>query len=162
MLTFAQKYTIMKTFRTIVAAMLLTVSATMMADDYTYLTVTQTGGETSFTVSDIQKITFDSTHMLISLSDGTTQSLPLSDLSKMFFSNSQSAIWSTETSQSKISVSQGVIRALVARGESVTIYNLKGEAVFTSNTDADIDLKSFAKGIYIVKVGTESMKLMNR
>ena len=100
--------------------------------------------------------------MILKLTNGTTQRLPLSGLSKMFFTADPSGITTVEGAKSKIDINGGVLRANVAEGERITIYNLKGEAVYTSNADATVDLKTLVKGVYIVKVGQEAIKVMNR
>ena len=151
----------MKTIRTLIVSALLMLSTSALADNYQYLTVTQTAGETSFVVSNIQKITFDATNMVLHLTDGTTQQLPLSDLSKMFFSNSPTGITATAM-QSKMQFTDGVLRATVAPGESVALYNMKGEKVFSTTTSGSYDLKTLIKGVYIVKVGTETRKVVNK
>jgi hypothetical protein len=152
----------MKSIKTIIAAVLLACSTNAIADNYTYLTISGTDNETNFAVSDIQTITFDNTDMILKLTNGTTQRLPLSGLSKMFFTADPSGITTVEGAKSKIDINGGVLRANVAEGERITIYNLKGEAVYTSNADATVDLKTLVKGVYIVKVGQEAIKVMNR
>ena len=122
----------MKTIRTLFVSALLMLATATFADSYQYLTVTQTGGETNFTVSSIQKITFDTTDMILHFTDGTTQQLPLSELSKMFFSNNATGIAATNM-QSKMQFTDGVLRATVSPGESISLYNMKGEKVFSTN-----------------------------
>lgn len=152
----------MKTLRTLVASLLLAVgTSATLADDYQYLTIAQTDGETSYTVSSIQKITFDASNMVLHLTDGTEQSLPLSGLSKMFFSKEGTGIGLTPM-QSKMHFSGGVLRTNIAAGESLTIYNMKGEKVFSTNESGTFDLTTLTKGVYIVKVGTETKKVVNK
>lgn len=152
----------MKKLRTLLLSALLALDATAMADDYQYLTVTQqAGGDTSFAVSNIQKITFDASNMVLHLGDGTTQSLALSDLSKMFFSDGHTGI-ATRQAQSKMQFSDGMLRATVAEGELIAIYNMKGEQVFSTNRSGNFDLTTLTKGVYIVKVGNETRKVINK
>ena len=152
----------MKKMRTLLLSALLALSTSALADDYQYLTVTQsTGGDRSFAVSNIQKITFDATNMVLHLSDGTTQSLALAGLSKMFFSDGQTGIATRQTA-SKMQFSDGVLRATVAPGELISIYNMKGEQVFSTNESGTFDLTTLIKGVYIVKVGNETRKVVNK
>ncbi|MBR1414765.1 MAG: T9SS type A sorting domain-containing protein [Prevotella sp.] len=151
----------MKTLRTFLASALLALSATAMADEYQYLTVTETSGETNYAVSNIQKITFDSTYMVLHLSDGTTQQVPLSGLTKMFFSDGQAGIATTQM-QSKIQFHNGILRADVASGESISVFNMKGEKVFSAHASGTYDLSTLTKGVYIIKVGQETRKVINK
>ena len=82
----------MKTIRTILAAMLLTISGTVFADDYAYLSIEQTSGVTSYSISSINKITFDESNMVLNLTNGTQQKLPLAGLSRMFFQADPSGV----------------------------------------------------------------------
>ena len=154
----------MNKLRTLWASLLLASSCSMaVADDYQYLTVTQTDTETSYAVSNIQKITFDATDMVLVLSDGTTQRLPLSGLQKMFFAAGPTGISAVTQSERKFTINNGRLQAAMAQGEQLTIYNIKGEAVFTTaERDAQFDLSALAKGVYIVKVGTETRKVVNK
>ena len=152
----------MSTLRTLLAAFVLTFSSIVMADDYQYLTVTQSDGDTSFTVSDIQKITFDTTNMNLHLKDGSTQSLPLVNLQKMFFTGTASGIASLGSTNSKIHFEGGVLRADMAAGESLTIFNMKGEPAMSANKSGIYDLGTLVKGVYIVKVGSETKKVVNK
>ena len=151
----------MKTFRAIIASLLF-FSSSALADNYQYLTVSQPDGDTSFIVTSIQKITFDAGNMLLYLTDGSTQTLPLNSLSKMFFSAESSGIATVTQMQSKIQFTDGVLRATVAPGESVMIYNMKGEQVFSINESGTFDLKTLTKGVYIIKIGNETKKVINK
>ena len=77
----------MNTIRTFIASALMALTCTSAsADDYKYLTVDQNSGEVSFEVSNISKITFDATNMVLHLADGKTQQLPLAAPSQRFSS----------------------------------------------------------------------------
>ena len=152
----------MTAIRTFVASLLLAIASIAMADNYQYLTVTQSGGETSFTVSDIQKITFDASNMVLHMTDGTTQTLPLASLQKMFFASESSAIEAVAQDKQKVRFGNGVLRADLQAGETVTLYNMKGEQVMRANESGTYDLSRLAKGVYIVKVGKETKKVVNK
>lgn len=153
----------MKTFRTLIAALLLaTGSITALADDYQYLTISGSGSENSFSVSKIQKITFEASNMVLVMTDGTEQRLPLAGLEKMFFATSPSGIATISTTQSKMQFSDGVLRATVAAGETIAVYNMKGEKVFSANDSGSYDLSNLQRGVYIVKVGSETRKVVNK
>ena len=151
----------MNTIRTFIASALMALTCTSaLADDYKYLTVDQNSGEVSFEVSNITKITFDATNMVLHLADGKTQQLPLAGLSRMFFAATSSGIAEVDATKSKIQFS--MLRATVAPGENLTLYNMKGEQVFSSSETGTFDLKTLTKGVYIVKVGKETRKVINK
>lgn len=153
----------MNTIRTFIASALMALTCTSAsADDYKYLTVDQNSGEVSFEVSNITKITFDATNMVLHLADGKTQQLPLAGLSRMFFAATSSSIAAVADTKSKIQFSDGMLRATVAPGENLTLYNMKGEQVFSSSETGTFDLKTLTKGVYIVKVGKETRKVINK
>ena len=153
----------MRKFRTFTVSLLLALGGLAAnADDYQFLTVVQSGGEVSYSVSSISKITFDATNMIFHLADGNEQTIPLQGLSKMFFTGDPSAIAAVTETASKIQFADGMLRAVVASGEHLTLYNMKGEQVFSSNETGTFDLKNLMKGVYIVKVGRETKKVMNR
>ena len=152
----------MKNLRSIIASIMLAIGSFAVADDYQYLTVSQNDGETSFKVSSIQKITFDNSDMVIQLTDGSTERLPLMSLSKMFFSEESSGIAAIGTTKSKIQFANGMLRADIAKGETVVLYSMKGEKVFNANESGTYDLSNLTKGVYIRKVGAESRKVINK
>lgn len=152
----------MKFFRTIIASAMLAVCSVAMADDYKYLTIGQYDGESSYSVSSIQKITFDTSNMILHLTDGTTASLPLSSLSKMFFSATSSDIATVGAARSDVQFSHGMLRADISRGESVSVYNMSGHKVFSTNESGIFDLSNLSRGVYIIRVGDDSRKVINR
>ena len=156
----------MSKLRNMVLAWLMATTTVAMADDYAYLTIDEEGSETSFAISEISKITFDETNMLLTLTNGATQKLPLQGLSKMFFSaNGQSAIHPVMASQARIRLSGGVIHVEAEPGSVVTLYNISGQSVQTvtaTGGDTQLNVSGMRKGVYIVKVGNETKKIMNR
>lgn len=152
----------MKKLRTYLASLLIMAGAvTAQADDYKYLSIAQdNGGAVDFSITNISRITFDASNMIVHLSDGSTQSLPLSNLQRMFFSTTPSGIQSV--TQSRMSFSGGVLRADIAAGERIEIYDMGGQRVFSSNQSGTFDLTTLTKGIYIVKVGSETRKVVNK
>lgn len=154
----------MNTIRTFIAALLLTAGclSDVRADDYQFLTVSQSDGEASFEVSSISKITFDATDMILHLQDGTTQALPLSGLSRMFFTAEPAAVDDVQATQSKIRFADGMLRATVAPGEHIAVYDMKGSLVFSAAETGVYDMTAFRKGVYIIRVGKETRKVVNR
>ena len=156
----------MARMRTMLLGLLTSVCTVAMADDYAYLTIAQDGGESSFAVNEISKITFDATNMIVTLSNGTTQKFPLSGLNKMFFSeNGLSAIAEARASQSHIRLEGVTLHVKASQGEAVTLYNMNGQSVMqevAQGDDTQLNLSNLKRGVYIVKVGTVTKKVMSR
>ena len=153
----------MKILRRAILALAMAIGTPALADDYTYLSISQTDGVNNVEVSSIDKITFDTADMVLHLNNGTQQHFPLASLTKMFFSAESSGIGVMEHTSSKIVYDGSVLRVNVASGERVNIYNMKGELVFTSNQATTLQLNNMPKGIYIVKAGqNETTKILNR
>ena len=151
----------MKTMRTLLTLLALLFCVSGFSDNYQYLTINQTDGETQYELSQIQKITFDSSDMVVSLTNGSEQRLPLASLQKLFFSNGgASAIASAQSSKSVVKVQDGLLHVRVAQGEHLIIYNMKGEAVFSASQPMERELDNLPKGIYIVKTGDKSRKII--
>ena len=65
------KQKLMKILRNLFACLLLMVSSVVLADDYAYLTVVQTGAQTNFSINNIKNITFDDNYMQLNFNDNT-------------------------------------------------------------------------------------------
>ena len=116
---------------------------TANAGDYKFLTVQQTNGaEQSFTASGLT-ITFSSGNMVIN-ENGTSTTVSLSGLSKMFFSEEATGI---ETLDHAASATDGTV-----------IYDLQGRKVATT-TPLNVSTSKLPKGVYIVKQGDRSFKI---
>lgn len=152
----------MRLLRYFLTVILVILSSVSQADNYQYLNIGESGDESSFAISQINRITFSPDYMNLELMDGTVRQLPLASLSKMFFSNDNlSTVSSAWASESTIKMSDGVLRVNVAQGERVTIYNIKGLQVLTSTESLTLDFDHLPKGVYIVKVGNLTKKFLN-
>ena len=153
----------MKAIRNIIAALMLVLSTTALADNFAYLTIDQTGGEASFEISQISKITFDADNMILHLTDGTQQQLPLASLTKMFFSDKGGqGIATISSDNAKIRVENGRLYLKLAEGERAVVYNTKGEQVFAADRSSNFELGGLQKGVYIVRVGDQVKKVTSK
>ena len=157
---FASKFYVMKALRSLIATLLIAAGTTVAADNFQYLTVSTQDSETSFELSQISKITFSETNMILTLSNGNTQELPLAQLQKMFFTDNASAISTTGTSKSKVTMNGGTVYIDVADGERVTIYNIGGTEVLS--TTFTMSTSALPKGVYIIRMGNETKKILNK
>ena len=152
----------MKSLRNFIIAAMLLIGTCAMADNYAYLTIGQDGSQTSVSVSQISKITFDANNLIIHLTDGGTQELPLASLSKMFFTASDQGMAAITASKDKISIDGSTLRLQLADGEHAAIYDMRGVQVFTANESVEVNTSSLRRGVYIVRVGSQSKKIMTR
>lgn len=153
----------MKLSKIILSLTMLLATSLAEADNYQYLTVDQTGTQASFEVSQIQKITFDTNDMILMLTNGSEQRLPLASLNKMFFSeNGVNAIAAPTASKSAVVMDDGQLKVNVAEGEQVTLYNIKGEVVFAVSQPAVFNISQLPKGVYVVKIGSQAKKILNK
>lgn len=150
----------MKKLHTLLAIVLITIGiAPAWGDNYKYLTITQDNGETSIDVTSIERITFDESSMVIHLTDGNSQALALGSLQSMVFSNTSGI---TSPMQSRMQFSGGVLRAEIAAGERIEIFDMRGRKVFSASQSGSFDLTTLTKGVYIIKVGNETRKVVNK
>ena len=157
----------MKNLRNILAAWLLMVGATAFADDYAYLSIVETGGQSEVSINNIKNITFDDTNMLINLTDGNQQKLPLSGLTKMFFSGESTSIQSVAANgkQTSFALKDGVLHVAGAQGANITVFDVNGKAVrnvIATRAETEINLSGLTKGVYIVRVGDQTKKILNK
>lgn len=153
----------MRYLHSILAAVFLALSTQAMADEYSFLNISQQGSEASFQVSQIERITFDSGSMIVHLTDGSTQSLELSGLQKMSFSATGSmGIGNIAIGENKIHVGDGQLRLQLDGGEKAYIYDMKGEMVYTTNRSGIFQLDNLRKGVYIIRVGNVTKKVMTK
>ena len=155
----------MKKLRHLILGLMLLVCGSAFADSYAYLTVTQGSGDTSYAVSSISRITFDASDMVLHLSDGKEARLPLSGLSKMFFSDQASAIATVGAPTQQITMKNGVLRVTAPQGSVVTVYDTNGKIVRTQTAqeaETEVNLSGVVNGVYIVKVGSEAKKILKK
>ena len=127
-------------------AMILLVASvgllTAHADDYPYLMFQATDGTTTAVASSSLTITFADGDMTVT--DGTTtQTLPLTSLSKMFFSADATGIEDTKTQ---------------ASDEAIEVFTLTGISVgkYKNMQQAQNTLE---RGIYVVKSKNRTLKI---
>ena len=133
---------------TLIAACALTA----WADDYNYLTVIQDGQTTyGFELRKVKKITFDNDQLTVKTIDGKESSAVLSTLQRLAFSASLPVgIQSTVVSTTR---------------QPIYIYNVSGQMIrhFDGTSEqGKLNLSDLPQGIYIVKQGTETCKILKR
>ncbi len=142
----------------IMAVMLAAGCVTALAQDYKYLTAAYNSVEKSFELATIQKITFEDGKVVITTSNGVTQ-LPQSEMEKMYFSATATAIESMALESDDLKMKDGTLNV---NGKGLLhIYNSAGLLVQMANVDGqtNISLKNLPKGVYIVNLGKQTIKV---
>lgn len=144
----------------IIAYLLLAVSIPAMAEDYQYLTVAQSSTEKSIELASIRKITFEagSGNMVVTTTEGEER-FPLSEMGKMFFSATPTAIEAMPMESEGMKIEKGVLKV---KGEGLLrIYTANGSLQHMAkvNGEANISLENLSKGTYIISLGNQTIKI---
>ncbi len=142
----------------IIMALLTAGSLHATAQNYQYLTAAYNNVEQSFELATVQKITFEGDNVVITTSEGVTN-LPLSQMEKMYFSVEATAVESLASESKGLKLLNGV---LTAKGNGLLyIYNSAGQLMQMAHVDGEmrISISSLRKGIYIVNLGSETIKI---
>ncbi|MCF0197869.1 MAG: T9SS type A sorting domain-containing protein [Bacteroidaceae bacterium] len=129
------------------------------ADDYQYLTAAYNGQEQSFELAAIKKITFEGGNVVLTTTSGSV-SLPQSEMERMFFSPTATAIESLPSQTKGLAVKGGL---LCAEGDGLLhIYSAGGTLMHMAKVDGDarFSLNNLPKGIYIATLGQRTIKFM--
>ena len=122
--------------RRFITLALLAISTSVFADDYLYLTIGYNSTEQSIELATIQKITFENNQMVVTTSEGNV-TFPQSEMEKMFFSSTATAIETIDDAQPPVANNQW------------PMYDLSGRKVSGQ----------LPKGIYIVRQGNKIVKV---
>lgn len=146
--------------KTFMLAVAILMSMTpLAADDYNYLTVTSTSSEQSISLPTIQKITFSEGNAVVTTTDGQTYTYPLSELQKMSFTATATAIKNLPSKADGLSYKG---HTLSVSGTGILhIYNAAGVLVQMAHVKdgANINLGTLPKGIYVVNMGEQTIKI---
>lgn len=149
--------------RLLLTALIAASTTTMMADDndYRYLTVQTDSEEQSIELATIQKITFEESNVLITTTEGVV-TIAQSDLQKLFFTATPTAIKTIPGKAKGLVVSSNT---LVANGNGLLyIYNASGILQHMAMVEgkARISLNNLPKGLYIISLGGETIKVTRK
>ncbi len=128
------------------------------------LILTQSDGTTvSYAVSAVSKITFSGTTLQVVTASGST-AYSLSSLNKLSF-GSTTGIGSAEAVASGVSVSVVAEQLQVsgAQGAKLAVYTVDGKQVLTDyvkESVATYSLGALSAGVYVVRVGSHSSKIV--
>lgn len=123
-----------------------------LADDYNYLTVIQ-GGQTTygFELRKVKKITFDNDKLTVNSIDGKETDVLLSTLQRLAFTGSL-----------PVGIQSAVVPTV---RQPIYIYNVSGQMIrhFDGTSEqGKLNLSDLPQGIYLLKQGTETRKILKR
>lgn len=148
--------------KTLITALLAVTTLTTMADDdLRYLTLQTTTQDQSIELATIQKITFEDTNVLITTTKGTV-TFAQAEVQKLYFSATPTAIAQLAEQSKGLVVTNG---SLVANGSGLLyVYNPSGVLMQMAKVEGKtrISLGNLPKGLYIVSLNGETIKLTKR
>ncbi len=143
--------------------MTVTTCLTASATDF-YLWVTQTSGdETSWAVSEVQKITFSGSNVVVTATDGTSATFAMSEVSKLNFQTSPTAIQNLQA-ETPVRFDGDNLKVSASEGTVVDVFSATGTLVGKASVDGSgqVSLSNLPKGVYMVKVGSKTSKVLKR
>lgn len=148
----------------VLTLMLLAGASGIKADEVQYLTLIVNGSPVRFALSDHPVITFENNQLVVTTSTESV-SVPVTEISIGGFTDDLTGIYQLEAAPKGARGGQVHFSGLRA-GTLVTVYNTEGKKVMQqpaqSDGSANVDLRSLAKGIYVVKSPTQTLKVANR
>lgn len=145
----------------ILAALVAAFSLNSLADDYNYLTVSYNTSKESISLPIIQKIHFTDESVVVTTTDGTEYTYPLSEMKKMTFTGDDQtdAINAIPEQAKGLKFNNGTLK--VNGNGMLHIYNANGVLIQMANVKngANINLESLPIGLYIINMGDKTIKV---
>lgn len=121
------------------------------------LYVRQSSGDTQISISNIKEITFPSGSVVVSLNDGTSKTYSSSTFVSLRFNGNINVGIEDVMSEEAVVFDGNSIT--VPEGCGITIYTTDGRLVYATE-ESVADVTSLSKGIYIVKAGCVTTKIV--
>ena len=130
------------------------IGLSMYAADELY--VRQSDGDAKISISSIKEITFPSGQVVIALNDGTSKTYNSSSFVSLRFNGNIGSGVENAMAEDGISFDGVVVKS---PQEGIAVYSTDGRLVAASE-DAEVNVSSLANGIYIVKSGSLTSKIV--
>lgn len=145
-------------------ALMLTASASAEGMQYVVFDL-RDGTQTVIALQDKPVITCQDGELKVTVAGEEKVSASLGDVAKYYFSDNPLNIF--EMADEKPRIEMGHLYVTRAKaGESVRVYTTDGRMVgsyrISADGNADIDLTTLGKGLYIVKTAKASIKILNQ
>lgn len=148
--------------RTLLAAIAALFCLSAMAEDFNLYIINAASEKTTYAVTDLQKITFEDGSVVVTTTAGTTATVAISDIAKMYF-NTESAEGINAISQSAISFDGNTIH-FAESADKVSVYSASGSLVATGSqlAGSTLSLSDMPHGVYIVAIDGKSFKVIKQ
>ena len=130
------------------------IGLSMYAADELY--VRQAGGDTKISISSIKEITFPSGQVVVALNDGSSKTYNSTSFVSLRFNGNIGSGVENAMAEDAISFDGVVVKS---SQEGIAIYSADGRLVVASE-GAEVNVSSLAGGIYIVKSGSLTSKIV--
>ena len=133
--------------------LLLTSCLQAMADNYTYLTVTQTSTGHSFGFANDQ--------VTVYLTNGSQQRFNLEQVEALDLTDQAAGISNMTADDSCMSLDNGTLSVQLSKASSLQVFITKGELVVSTQLDKGehvLPLQHLNKGVYLIKLGRQTLK----
>lgn len=150
--------------KTFLVALATLFSLTALADDYS-LYVLRPTGETSYKFGDLQKITFSEGNVIIATKSGTTDTMPISTIERMYFDLTATGIGSTTVAPGKAGASwDGKNLKFDGVAGRIEVYQASGALVTrtTAASGTSVSLSHLPAGVYVVRMAGQSFKIVKK
>ena len=116
-------------------------------------------------LNNLKQITFDGTTVNIEQTDGRTSSTSMEYIDRISFGDFTS-IDDVESNEALVNyISRDEISTNCGTGTGITLYSVTGISLLDVRSEADrkqISIANLPKGIYILKVGEQTVKIVKR
>ena len=156
----------MKKLKFLFTLLVLMLTASASAEGMQYVVFDlRDGTQTVIALQDKPVITCQGGELKVTVAGEEKVSVSLGDVAKYYFSDTPLSIF--EMADEKPRIEMGHLYVTRAKaGESVRVYTTDGRMVgsyrISADGNADIDLTTLGKGLYIVKTAKASIKILNK
>ena len=142
---------------------MMLVAANVMAEDNHLYIQSSTGETLDWSVSSLQKMTFQNGNVVVTMKNGTSTYTPISSVSRMYICTpSVNGIESVE-GDVQCTWDGERLHVKAPAGSAVKVYSVNGVLVSqTRLTDTSVDLQGLNRGMYVVNVGGQVVKIMKK
>lgn len=122
------------------------------------------GNPVELNLDNLKKVSFSDGNLVATFNDGTNDSYPLSEVSRLVFSGT-TGVGVVEAMDGKLAYSAGRGLAVIAnsQGSKLMVYNLSGSLVLQkviSSQVETVDLNGLQKGLYLLKLEGKTIKIV--
>ncbi|MBQ8806965.1 MAG: T9SS type A sorting domain-containing protein [Bacteroidaceae bacterium] len=144
-------------------SLMMLVAVNVMAEDNHLYIQSSTGETLDWSVPSLQKMTFQNGNVVVTMKNGTSTYTPISSVSRMYICTP--SVNGIESVEGDVQCTWDGERLHVnaPAGSAVKVYSVNGVLVSqTRLTDTSVDLQGLNRGMYVVNVGGQVVKIMKK